>query len=106
MQDLSIGDVAKMLEVTPETLRNWEKTGKLVPYLRTESGQRRYSKEQVEKFLSPVDNVKVLEERVRILEEANRTLENMYAILEKRISTQEMRYEYIRENNFNSGNEI
>lgn len=76
MQDLSIGQVAKILEVTPETIRNWEKVGKLVPEFRTESGQRRYSKEQVESFLSPaVDRFKVLEERVRILEEVVRALE-------------------------------
>ena len=75
MRDLSIGEVAKMLEVTPETLRNWEKTEKFVPYLRTESGQRRYSQEQVEEFLNPKkdleERVTQLEKRVKILEEQN-----------------------------------
>ena len=75
MRDLSIGEVAKMLEVTPETLRNWEKTEKFVPYLRTESGQRRYSQEQVEELLNPKkdleERVTQLEKRVKILEEQN-----------------------------------
>ena len=75
MRDLTIGEVAQMLEVTPETLRNWEKTEKFVPYLRTESGQRRYSQEQVEEFLNPKkdleERVTQLEKRVKILEEQN-----------------------------------
>ncbi|MBI2590561.1 MAG: MerR family DNA-binding transcriptional regulator, partial [Candidatus Blackburnbacteria bacterium] len=38
---ISINDAAKYIGVSPDTLRNWEKAGKLTP-LRTQGGQRRY----------------------------------------------------------------
>lgn len=43
---MAIGKAAKFLGVTPTTLRRWEKSGKLLP-LRTPTGQRRYTREQV-----------------------------------------------------------
>ena len=43
----SIGAFAKELGVTPQTLRHWEKIGKLIPHHRTPGGQRIYSREQV-----------------------------------------------------------
>jgi len=39
-------EFAKLLNVTTQTLRNWEKTGKLIP-LHLPSGQRRYTKKQL-----------------------------------------------------------
>src|SRR3989344_1774999 len=44
---LSIKDAAKYLGVNPETLRRWEKAGKLQP-IRTAGNQRRYSVEMLE----------------------------------------------------------
>src|SRR3989338_2796558 len=38
---ISIHDAAKYIGVSPDTLRNWGKAGKLTP-LRTQGGQRRY----------------------------------------------------------------
>ncbi len=43
---LSVGKAAKFLGVSPDTLRNWEAAGKLVPE-RTIGGARRYSLEQI-----------------------------------------------------------
>lgn len=43
---IAIGKAAKFLGVTPMTLRRWEKSGKLLP-LRTPTGQRRYTVEQL-----------------------------------------------------------
>jgi excisionase family DNA binding protein len=43
---LSIDQAATMLGVSKQTLRNWEKSGKLVPE-RTEGGHRRYREGQV-----------------------------------------------------------
>lgn len=91
MRDLSIGEVAKMLKVTPETLRNWEKTEKFVPYLRTESGQRRYSQEQVEEFLGSADKSQILEDRIQNLEEMIRIFEDVIDVLDKRVSCLETR---------------
>jgi len=39
---LSIQDAAKYMGVTPQTLRRWEKAGKITPAYRTEGKQRRY----------------------------------------------------------------
>lgn len=44
---LTIEQVAVQLGVSPQTVRNWETQGKLVPSYRTEGGHRRYSQKQV-----------------------------------------------------------
>jgi excisionase family DNA binding protein len=44
---LSIEQVAVQLGVSPQTVRNWETQGKLVPSCRTGGGHRRYSQKQV-----------------------------------------------------------
>ena len=43
---LSIGDAAEWLGVSTQTLRRWEREGKLVPSHRTPGGQRRYHPSQ------------------------------------------------------------
>lgn len=43
-------DFAKIINVTTQTLRNWEKNGKLIP-LHLPSGQRRYSEKQLKQVL-------------------------------------------------------
>lgn len=48
---ITIGKAAEMLGVTPQTLRNWEKNGELVPNHKTESGLRCYTEEQILGFL-------------------------------------------------------
>lgn len=45
---LSIGDAARALGVSPDTLRRWEKAGK-VKALRDERGRRRFSAKEVER---------------------------------------------------------
>ena len=47
-----IGDAAKKLGVSIDTLRRWEMSGKLVP-LRTPGGTRLYSSEQINDFMLP-----------------------------------------------------
>lgn len=43
----SIRKLSEMMDVSAQTLRNWEKSGKLVPDYKTNSGYRYYSQEQV-----------------------------------------------------------
>ena len=43
-------EFAKLLNVTTQTLRNWEKTGKLIP-IHLPTGKRRYSNEQLKQIL-------------------------------------------------------
>jgi excisionase family DNA binding protein len=47
----SIGEVSKILGVTPKTLRRWDKSGKLKPDVRTGGGHRRYSEATLRRFL-------------------------------------------------------
>jgi predicted site-specific integrase-resolvase len=46
-----IGQFAKLIGVTVNTLRNWEKKGILIPEVKTIYGDRRYSEEQLQQFL-------------------------------------------------------
>lgn len=43
---LTIGQAARLLGKSIDTLRNWEKSGKCIP-IRIQSGQRRYTSEQI-----------------------------------------------------------
>ena len=56
MKIISIHEVSKILNVTPQTLRNWDKTGKLVPNHKANSGYRYYSEEQINVFLGKNSN--------------------------------------------------
>ena len=47
----SIGQVCKILGVTPKTLRRWDEAGKLKPDVRTGGGHRRYSETTLRQFL-------------------------------------------------------
>ena len=47
---LTSHQLAKLLNVWPETLRRWEKEGKLIP-LRTPGGHRRYKESQIKTLL-------------------------------------------------------
>ena len=47
----TIHAASKILGVTPQTLRNWDKTGKLKPHHTSANGYRYYSQEQIDAFL-------------------------------------------------------
>lgn len=51
MQYISIKKAAKLLHVTPLTLRNWDKKGKLRPYRHPINHYRLYRLDQIELFL-------------------------------------------------------
>lgn len=48
---LKIKEVANLLNVTPLTLRNWDKQGKLIPLRIGTRKDRRYKKEDILKIL-------------------------------------------------------
>jgi predicted site-specific integrase-resolvase len=54
---LSIGKAAKYLGYTQQTLRTWDKEGKLVPALVQANGFRRYTQEQLDDFLAKNSNI-------------------------------------------------
>ena len=47
----TINKFSKIVGVTPQTLRNWDKSGKLQPHHTSESGYRYYSEEQLNQVL-------------------------------------------------------
>lgn len=52
----SIKETAKILGVTPLTLRNWDKKGKLKAYRNPINNYRLYKKEDIELFLRKIEN--------------------------------------------------
>jgi len=46
----SIGKFAKEIGVTTQTLRNWHKSGELIPFKITKGGTRYYSEKQLKEF--------------------------------------------------------
>ncbi|QOT01337.1 IS607 family transposase [Brevibacterium sp. JNUCC-42] len=47
----SIGKFSKLIGVTPKTLREWDKSGKLIPDLVKDNGYRYYSENQLYEYL-------------------------------------------------------
>lgn len=50
---IPIGDAARILGVSIDTMRRWDRTGKLVA-VRTLGGQRRFRRSDVEALVKPV----------------------------------------------------
>ena len=60
MSQISIGKAAKMLGVHIETLRNWEREGK-IKSIKTAGGHRRFILSEIEALSSPVhENVALI----------------------------------------------
>jgi predicted site-specific integrase-resolvase len=53
---LTSTEAGKRIGVDKQTIRVWHKTGKLIPEYVTQGGQRRYSEEQINAFLSSKQN--------------------------------------------------
>src|SRR3989344_7346035 len=53
---LSIGEAAEFLDVSINTLRLWDASGKLKA-LRSSGGHRYYSKEQLERFVLDIESI-------------------------------------------------
>jgi putative resolvase len=51
MKQYTIGQFAKLIGRTPQTLRDWDKKGEFKPYYVAPSGHRYYSQEQLNHFL-------------------------------------------------------
>lgn len=49
---LKIREAAQMLSVNPETLRRWDRSGKLKAIIISRRGDRRYKREDINKFIN------------------------------------------------------
>jgi glutaredoxin len=52
----SIGKFSKEIGVTTQTLRNWHKTGELIPTKVTKGGTRYYSDKQLKEYLNQIES--------------------------------------------------
>lgn len=55
---LSIQEAAEILNITPLTLRNWDRKGVLTAYRNPVNNYRVYRSDQIEMFLRKVENSK------------------------------------------------
>ena len=55
---LRIREAAEILGVNPETLRRWDRSGKLKAIIISKRGDRRYRKEDIEKLINSKSNNK------------------------------------------------
>ena len=86
----SIHQFSQLINVTPQTLRNWDKSNKLKPHHTTSNGYRYYSHEQLNQVL----NIKTKKERITIgycrvssnkqKDDLERQIENMRTYLSAR----------------------
>lgn len=53
---LKIRQAAEMLGVNPETLRRWDKSGKLKAIIISERGDRRYKREDIVRLVKKLTN--------------------------------------------------
>jgi len=66
MKYLTIKKVAKLLNVTPTTLRNWDKKGILKPYRHPVNNYRLYKIEDIEAFLRKIEHSRAGREKRKI----------------------------------------
>lgn len=64
MKYYSIGEFAKLIGKTEQTLRNWDKNGTLKPHHVIESGYRYYSQEQLNHFFGFKNSNKQLKRKI------------------------------------------
>jgi len=66
MQYLTIKKAAKLLHVTPLTLRNWDRRGVLRPYRHPANNYRIYRLDQIEGFLRKLEQSKAKQTKRKI----------------------------------------
>ena len=94
---LSIGKASKLLGVTIQTLRNWDKQGLLKPDELTKGGERRYKLETLKNIKFNSDNLKTIAyARVSSLEQKDDLIRQVQ-ILEMYCSKQGFNYEVIQD---------
>jgi len=66
MKYITIKDAAKLIHVTPLTLRNWDKRGILKPYRNPINNYRMYRLDQIESFLRRIEQSKAKQHKRKI----------------------------------------
>lgn len=66
---LTIGDLAEKAQISQQTLRRWDKSGKLRPAVKLKNGTRLYSPEQAKTCIESCKNK--LQAKLTAMEDAN-----------------------------------
>ncbi len=66
MKYITIKDAAKLLHVTPLTLRNWDRRGVLKPYRNPVNNYRMYRLDQIESFLRKMEQSRAKQAKRKI----------------------------------------
>ncbi len=66
MKYITIKDAAKLLHVTPLTLRNWDRKGLLKPYRNPVNNYRMYRLDQIESFLRRMEQSRAKQAKRKI----------------------------------------
>ena len=66
----SLPEFASMIEVNPQTLRDWDSLNKFKPHHRTPGGHRFYSREQLDEYFN-VQTTKVVDKPTPVSETNN-----------------------------------
>ncbi len=66
MKYITIKNAAKLLHVTPLTLRNWDRKGVLKPYRNPANNYRMYRLDQIEGFLRGIEQSKAKQAKRKI----------------------------------------
>ena len=64
MRILTIGEFSKAIGKSQGTLRNWERSGKLIPHHKTDGGTRYYTEEQVNEYFNYNPDSKVSSKKI------------------------------------------
>lgn len=86
-----IGEFAKLIGKSPQTLRNWDKSGMLRPAMVSDDGRKLYSKEQLDDFLHKSNKLIIGYCRVNAYNQ-NNELSSQVDVLKSYMS--DMGYEY------------
>lgn len=63
---LTVNEIARLFSVTPLTVRNWDKKGKLVAYRNPVNNYRMYKIEDVEVLMRQIENSKPKTRKLKI----------------------------------------
>ncbi|OGN27722.1 MAG: hypothetical protein A2941_02485 [Candidatus Yanofskybacteria bacterium RIFCSPLOWO2_01_FULL_49_17] len=63
---LTVNEVARLLGITPLTVRNWDAKGKLVAYRNPVNNYRMYKVEDVETIIKQIDRSREKKTRLKI----------------------------------------
>ena len=63
---LTVNDVARLLGISPLTVRNWDAKGKLVAYRNPVNNYRMYKTEDVENILKQIDRSRDSKTKLKI----------------------------------------